>query len=157
MCTINTDQRRTERKKERRRRLMQVENCNLFPMAPVPSSVVTTLQSPSPLPPPLACKTTLRSSPLLLPFLVASLPRHGPLPLLSPLILETYQRQGQPHLLACPQDINRTQRLVSAYIHAFARARVALPIDRYCNRNGRRSTCEMRSRVGKMTRKKKRK
>lgn len=28
---------------------------------------------------------------------------------------------GQPHLPACPQDINRTQRLVSVYIRARAR------------------------------------
>lgn len=39
---------------------MQVESCNLFPMAPVPSSVVT-----SPLYNPLACKLTLSSSSLL--------------------------------------------------------------------------------------------
>jgi len=36
----------SERKKKERRRLIQVESCNLFPMAPVPGSVVTTLQSP---------------------------------------------------------------------------------------------------------------
>lgn len=66
---------------------------------------------------PLACKPTLSSvgphprgisrSPILSPISARSGHRY-----LSPSNLST---SGQPHLLACPQDINRIQRLVSVY------------------------------------------
>lgn len=79
------------------------ESCNLFPMAPVPSSVVTaffTVPSPVNCPP---CRfspshpVSVRSS-------------------LSPsfhLLFSNLSTSGQPHLLACPQDINRIQRFCS--------------------------------------------
>lgn len=83
-------------------------------MAPVPRALRLPLYSP------LACKPTLSS--------VAPLPRDiSRSPTLSPISARSSRRSlppsnlstsGQPHLLVCPQDINRIQRLVSVYTHA---------------------------------------
>lgn len=105
-------------------------------MAPALCSVVTTLQS-------LACKAILASvsmcaspglsvsvflfpssiHPVTHPLLVLSLRLAIILSsLLPPWNLST---SGQPHLPGCPQDINRTQRLVSVYPRPLTHCRAA--------------------------------
>lgn len=103
-------------------------------MAPVPSFVVTTLQSPSPVNSPCALLLLTLMSLALSPILPTILPLLSTSTSLT-LPPSNLSTSGQPHLPACPQDINWTQRLVSVYIRAHLRTAAlrilhCLPTDR---------------------------